>query len=671
MYGGILMMADEILIAITSGVIGVLFTFYLILNILGKKSGNAKMQEIAKAIQQGAVAFLNRQYRSVGILVLVLAVILAVLLNITTAITFVIGAVLSAVAGYIGMMISVRANVRTSQAASSGLGPAFKLAFNGGVVTGIGVVSLGLLGVSILYMILKDPVLLIGFGVGASLISLFARVGGGIYTKGADVGADLVGKIEKNIPEDDPRNPAVIADNVGDNVGDCAGMAADLFESYTVTIIATMLLGAAFNDIRFVLFPLVLAAIGLLASIIATFFVSTNSVSKIWSALNRGIWISAILSAIAFYFITDMIFQTLELFYAALVGIIVTVLISNITDYYTSTSKKPVRDIAEAAKTGPATTVISGLSVGMMSTLWPIIILAISIFLSYSLGGFYGVAIAATAMLTMTGIIVSVDAFGPITDNAGGIAEMSNMPAKVRKVTDALDAVGNTTKAVTKGFAIVSAGLAALSLFAAYAEEVKVLDHLDGIPVLNIYDPAVVVGMFIGGVLPFIFSAMTMKAVGNAAFLMVQEVRRQFKTINGIMSGKAKPDYARCVDISTKAALKELVMPGVIAVSAPLLVGFILGPEALGGLLAGVIVSGLLLAITMTTAGAAWDNAKKLIETGVNGGKGSEAHKAAVVGDTIGDPFKDTSGPALNPLIKVINTVALLAAGLIANYHFF
>ncbi len=656
-------------ISVIGGVIALLFALFSSLSVLKMDSGNDSMRKIASAIKEGAVAYLNRQYKTITVITIILAVLIGFFLkSYLIAVTFVLGALLSAVAGYVGMMVSVKANVRTAQAATRSLKSAFSTAFTGGAVTGFSVAGLGLLGVTILYMIIGDPKILIGFGFGASLISLFARVGGGIYTKGADVGADLVGKVEKGIPEDDPRNPAVIADNVGDNVGDCAGMAADLFESYTVTIIAGMLLAwTAFGSgaTSELLLPLVLGSVAIIASVIGSYFVRVSNASQIWSALNRGIIISALLSAAGFFVVNYLMFDHLKYFYSALVGLGVTVVISYVTEYYTAANKKPVMQIANAAKTGPATTIIIGLAKGMESTLVPVLAIVTGAFIAYTVGGgFYGVAIAATAMLSMTAIIVSVDAYGPITDNAGGIAEMSKMPASVRKITDPLDAVGNTTKAVTKGFAIGSAGLAALSLFAAY----KDLTHVD---VLNLYNPAVVAGLFIGGMLPFIFSSLTMSAVGKAAFMMVEEVRRQFRQIPGLMKGKALPDYAKCVDISTKAAIKELVLPGIIAVASPLAVGFLLGPEALGGLLAGAIVTGLLLAITMTTTGAAWDNAKKYIESGNLGGKGSEAHKAAVVGDTVGDPFKDTAGPALNPLIKVLNTIALLAASLIVSYHLF
>ena len=537
------------------------------------------------------------------------------------------------------------------------------IGFKGGTVTGMAVVGLGLLGIVLMYNTYQDPKAIIGFGFGASLISLFARVGGGIYTKGADVGADLVGKVEAGIPEDDPRNPAVIADNVGDNVGDCAGMAADLFESYSVTLIAAMLLGLSIvSEVsNAVVYPMVLGGVAIIASIIGSLFVKTDKKDKIWAALNRGILVTALLSAVGFYFVTIQLMNNLAFYYAALTGLLVTVAIGTIVEYYTSTDKKPTQKVSEASTTGAGTNIIMGLAVGMESTLMPVAVICLGIFASYYFAGVYGIAIAAMAMLAMTGIVVSVDSYGPITDNAGGIAEMSGLSAKVRDNTDALDAVGNTTKAVTKGFAIGGAALAALSLFAAYAEEVK-------ITVINILDPNVVIGLFIGGVLPFVFSSLTMRAVGRAATLIVEEVRRQFREIKGIMQRKAKPDYAKCVDISTKAAIKELVAPGLIAVLTPLAVGIVLGPHALGGLLAGSIVTGLLLGIMMTTGGATWDNAKKYIETGAFGGKGSNAHKAAVVGDTVGDPFKDTAGPALNPLIKVVNTIALLAAGLILTY---
>ncbi len=655
----VLQLDTNLIIVFVTAVVALLFAITSIFRVLRKDRGTPKMIEISKAIQEGASAYLNRQYKIVFIFVVILAIIFGLVFNLTTSISFVVGAVLSAVAGYVGMHISVRANVRTAQAANKGLKQALSLAFTGGSVTGFAVVGLGLLGSGLLYFIYGDPKLIIGFTFGASVVSLFARVGGGIYTKGADVGADLVGKVEAGIPEDDPRNPAVIADNVGDNVGDCAGMAADLFESYVVTVIAAMILGLALGAAG-TMYPLLIGGVAIIASIVGSFFVRTNNKDKIWSALNRSIIVTAILSAVGFYFITNYLFPTsLNLFYAALAGLVTTVLIAMITEYYTGRGRKPVREIAEASKTGSGTNIISGLATGFASTLLPVIVIVAAIFVSFYFGGFYGIAIAAMAMLSMTGIIVSVDSYGPITDNAGGIAEMAGMPQRVRDITDPLDSIGNTTKAVTKGVAIGSAALAALSLFAAFAAET-------GLKTINILEPRVVIGLFIGGMLPFIFSALTMKAVGKAAFGIVNEVRRQFKQIKGIMSGKAKPDYGRCVGIVTAAAQKQLIIPSLIAIIAPLAVGFVLGPAALGGLLAGAIVTGLLLAITMTTGGAAWDNAKKYIEEGNLGGKGSDAHKAAVVGDTVGDPFKDTSGPALNPLIKVLNTVALLFATMIA-----
>ena len=656
-------------LAFGGSILALIFAFLSTVKVMRQDSGNEAMRRISSAIREGAAAYLNRQYRTVAVISIVIAVVMAFgLRSYLLAIAFVLGAFLSALAGYIGMMVSVRANVRTAQAATRSLKDAFSVAFTGGSVTGFAVAGLGLLGVTALFLVFKDPNILIGFGFGASLISLFARVGGGIYTKGADVGADLVGKVEKGIPEDDPRNPAVIADNVGDNVGDCAGMAADLFESYTVTMIAAMLLawtafGHSFNN--YVALPMVLGAVSVVASIVGSLFVKASIPARIWPALNNGILISAALSAIGFFVVNKMMFGDYKYFIAAAIGLIITIVIGYVTEYYTAANRKPVQQVADSAKTGPATVIILGIAKGMESTLIPVIAIVAGAFLAYTFGGgFYGVAIAATSMLAMTAIIVAVDAYGPITDNAGGIAEMSGMPESVRKITDPLDAVGNTTKAVTKGFAIGSAGLAALSLFAAYSD-------LTGISMINLYDPKVVVGLFAGGLLPFIFSSLTLRAVGRAATGMVVEVRRQFKEIPGLMNGTGKPDYARCVDISTKSAIKELVLPGIIAVAAPLLVGFVLGPQSLGGLLAGAIVTGLLLAITMTTSGAAWDNAKKFIEAGNLGGKGSEAHKAAVVGDTVGDPFKDTSGPALNPLIKVLNTIALLAATLIVSYHLF
>ncbi len=656
---------DLLSLAPISAVLAIAFSAYLAFGILKLDAGNKKMQEISSAIREGATAYLIRQYKTVSIFAVIIFVILYQFINPPTAIGFIVGAFFSALAGFIGMNISVRANSRTAAAASKGLDNALRVAFKGGAVTGMVVVGLGLLGVSFFYYLYGNPTLIIGFGFGASLISLFARVGGGIFTKAADVGADLVGKVEAGIPEDDPRNPAVIADNVGDNVGDCAGMGADLFETYAVTVIAAMLLGVLAGGANLVIYPMVLGAVAILASILGTFFVKMSKKGTIMGALYKGVIAAGVLSAIGFFFVTQSLGLELKYFYAGLVGLGITLAINVITDYYTSTKFSPVYSIAKASQTGPGTNIITGLAVGLRSTLFPTLVIATGIILSYNLAGIYGIAIAAVAMLSTTGIIVAVDSFGPITDNAGGIAEMSGLDPKVRKVTDALDAVGNTTKAVTKGYAIGSAGLAALALFAAYTQEVE----LAGLKpfLLNLYDPAVLVGLFLGGVLPFLFSALCMQAVGTAAFEVVNEVRRQFREIPGIMKGKAKPDYAKCVDIVTIAAQRELLLPGFIAVASPLLVGFLLGPKVLGGLLIGVIITGLLLAIQMTSGGAAWDNAKKYIESGNFGGKGSNTHKAAVVGDTVGDPFKDTAGPALNALIKVMNTIALIFTALIVT----
>ena len=646
-------------LAVLAGLLAVAFSFFLIKIISKKNPGNEKMQEISRAIQEGSRAYLKRQYKTLMPLVIVLAVVLYFFIGPPTSVSFIAGVILSALAGYIGMNIAVRTNSRVANAANAGLKEALSIAFHGGTVTGMMVVGLGLLGVSGLFLLYGKPELIIGLGFGASLISLFMRVGGGIYTKAADIGADLVGKIEKGIPEDDPRNPAVIADNVGDNVGDDAGMAADVFESYVITLIAAMLLGVAINN--GVIFPLVIGAAAVVASIIGTFFVRLGKDNNIWGALMRGLFASTIISAILFYIATVQLFGSLNMFFAALAGLSATVLVSLITEYYTSRDRRPVQEVAKAATTGAGTNVISGLALGFQSTAPSILIIIAAIFVSHYFGGVYGIAIAALGMLSVTGVVVAIDAYGPITDNAGGIAEMANLPKKTRIVTDALDAVGNTTKAVTKGFAIGSAALAALSLFVAYSEAV-------GLTSINLLSEKVVIGMFIGGTIPFLFSSLLMKAVGNAAMLVVEEVRRQFKTIKGLMQGKAKPDYGKVVDISTQAALRELIVPGLIAVLSPLLIGFVLGTEALGGMLAGSIVTGLLLALTLSNAGAAWDNAKKFIEAGSFGGKGSEAHKAAVVGDTVGDPAKDTAGPSLNPLIKVLNMVSLIFATLFVRY---
>ncbi len=654
--------------ALIAGAIALVYAVILAVRIRRLSTGSEKMQAIAAAIRAGSMAYIKKQYKVIAIFAVIVTVALWLTLNWQTGVAFLVGAILSALAGYIGMNISTQANVRTAESAKGGMAKALRVAFQGGAVSGMTVVALGLIGVTIFYYFYHDVALLIGFGFGASWISLFARVGGGIYTKGADVGAELVGKVEKGIPEDDPRNPAVIADNVGDNVGDCAGMGADLFETYAVTLIAAMLLGVGITG--GVTFPLLLGAVGIIASIIGTFFVRLGKSKNIMGALYKGTFITAAIAAVAFYFVIRYSGQSIGLWGATLVGLGVTVVITLITDYFTSKKYRPVKDIAEASKTGPGTNVIAGLAVGLQSTFWPVILIVVSILLAYWFGGIYGIAIAAVAMLATTGMVVAVDSYGPITDNAGGIAEMAGLPEDVRETTDALDAVGNTTKAVTKGYAIASAALAALALFAAYREEIvraATQFNLNNLLDLSIDNPLVLVGLFIGGVLPFLFGAYTMRAVGRAAFKVVENVREQFRT-KKIMEGIDKPDYAQCVSIVTGAAQREMIFPAVLAVVAPIAVGFILGPLALGGLWAGVVVAGLLLAIQMTTGGAAWDNAKKYIEKGAFGGKGSEAHKAAVVGDTVGDPFKDTSGPALNSLIKVINTIALLFAFLIAQY---
>ena len=694
---------DLLLLAPVAGLVSLAFAAMFASYTLKQDSGSAKMNEIAGAIQEGAAAYLNRQYRTVAVVAVIIAVILFVALSRTMeggyfdsgmiAIGFLAGAVCSAVAGYIGMFVSTRANVRVAQAASSGVRKALTVAFRGGAVTGLAVVGLALLGTSVFYMIFGGGAhavdLVVGYGFGASLISLFARIGGGIYTKAADVGADLVGKVEAGIPEDDPRNAGVIADNVGDNVGDCAGMGADLFETYVVTAIAAMLIGSLIagdsglltvfpgitSGLALIEYPLILGAVAIFASIIAIFAVKMGARENIMSTLYKGVITAAVLSIILFYPVTMALIGAdpagTSIFISAVIGIIIMALMVIVTEYYTQ-MHSPVKAIADASQTGAGTNLIAGLAVGMMSVGWPVIIICGGILAAYlvpfvvtgtNIAGLYGISIAAVAMLSTTGIIVALDSYGPITDNAGGIAEMADLPPEVRDTTDKLDAVGNTTKAVTKGYAVASAAMAALALFSDYL-------HRVGLPAdeFSLFNPLVLVGLLIGGLLPFIFSSVMMRAVGKGAFKVVEEVRRQFREIPGIWEGKAKPEYGKCVDIVTSAALREMLVPGMIAVVVPLVVGFLFGAVALGGLLIGVIISGLMLALMMSNGGAAWDNAKKLIEDGYLGGKGSEAHKAAVVGDTVGDPFKDTAGPAINPLIKAMNMIAILFSSMFVAY---